>query len=438
MLVANKSDLPGFDALRRAPRAVRARWATTVVECSAKRRRRAARVARAPASAACSIGQSGMGKIDDPERAGAAAPTRARRDVGRARRRTPHDDGDDAHTLPDGAGGGWIVDSPGMKAFGIAHADAARASPRRSSTCGRYSGGCRFRDCRHDREPGCAVQATRSATARSRRSGVALLHALVRTRREGGARPVARRSASTPGRPTSGFAGRSYLRTARSRERHQQDHSSHRISARHTSPTAEGSTSGSGGSPRPSSGRQSSSPPGSAQRPAELTPSAPAPLASTMPVASRPARAAHARGLRAPAPRRRPRSRRRSRTTSAVSRTGTQSSSRAAAAPARRTIARAHDRRRRRRRRAAPPTPARGSAVARYRTAPIGPGSTANQNRTANTWRYASTSPRSIASLATSCDESSADSRRATRASARRAATTSPAWNAATIADSAW
>jgi ribosome biogenesis GTPase len=51
----------------------------------------------------------------------------------------------------------WIIDSPGMKAFGLAHLDAdtiERAFVELRPLAGR----CRFRDCRHGTEPGCAVQ----------------------------------------------------------------------------------------------------------------------------------------------------------------------------------------------------------------------------------------------------------------------------------------
>ena len=55
-------------------------------------------------------------------------------------------------------GDGWIVDSPGMKVFGLAHCSAdaiAHAFVELRDLIPQ----CRFRDCRHDREPGCAVQA---------------------------------------------------------------------------------------------------------------------------------------------------------------------------------------------------------------------------------------------------------------------------------------
>jgi ribosome biogenesis GTPase len=51
----------------------------------------------------------------------------------------------------------WIIDSPGMKAFGLAHLDAD-AIERAFVELRPLVGRCRFRDCRHDTEPGCAVQ----------------------------------------------------------------------------------------------------------------------------------------------------------------------------------------------------------------------------------------------------------------------------------------
>lgn len=53
-------------------------------------------------------------------------------------------------------GGGEIIDSPGMQEFGLAHiglAELQRAFPEFR----RLAGQCRFLDCRHLREPDCAV-----------------------------------------------------------------------------------------------------------------------------------------------------------------------------------------------------------------------------------------------------------------------------------------
>jgi ribosome biogenesis GTPase len=100
------------------------------------------------------VGSSGVGKS-----------TLANRLLGAARfatRATRASDGRGMHTstrrelvaLPSGA---WLIDTPGMRAFAPwsddaalddVFADVAEAATR-----------CRFRDCAHEREPGCAVRA---------------------------------------------------------------------------------------------------------------------------------------------------------------------------------------------------------------------------------------------------------------------------------------
>lgn len=103
------------------------------------------------------IGQSGMGKSTILN---ALAPDAAARtgEVSKAlatgRHTTTHAT---LYPLPEAGGNGWIVDSPGMKAFGLAHVAPERiaeAFPEFRSALGQ----CRFRDCRHDREPQCALQ----------------------------------------------------------------------------------------------------------------------------------------------------------------------------------------------------------------------------------------------------------------------------------------
>lgn len=53
-------------------------------------------------------------------------------------------------------GEGWLIDSPGLQAFGLAHLSADEVSE-----CfvefRPHLGQCRFRDCRHESEPGCAL-----------------------------------------------------------------------------------------------------------------------------------------------------------------------------------------------------------------------------------------------------------------------------------------
>lgn len=53
---------------------------------------------------------------------------------------------------------GWIIDSPGLQAFGLAHVPLEALEdcfPELRPALG----ACRFRDCRHDAEPGCALRA---------------------------------------------------------------------------------------------------------------------------------------------------------------------------------------------------------------------------------------------------------------------------------------
>jgi ribosome biogenesis GTPase len=57
---------------------------------------------------------------------------------------------------------GWVVDSPGMKVFGLAHC-TSEAIENAFVELRDLIPQCRFRDCRHDREPGCAVQAAVAA-----------------------------------------------------------------------------------------------------------------------------------------------------------------------------------------------------------------------------------------------------------------------------------
>jgi ribosome biogenesis GTPase len=72
---------------------------------------------------------------------------------------------------------GWIVDSPGMKVFGLAHCEPEKLADA-FVELRELTPMCRFRDCRHDQEPGCAVQAAVAAGTVARQR-VALLRTLV-------------------------------------------------------------------------------------------------------------------------------------------------------------------------------------------------------------------------------------------------------------------
>lgn len=101
------------------------------------------------------VGQSGMGKstLLNALVPGAAAATR---EISTALASGKH-----TTTFArryDLAGGGSLIDSPGLQAFGLAHlSDEALVHGFRELRP--YLGHCRFRDCRHDAEPGCALRA---------------------------------------------------------------------------------------------------------------------------------------------------------------------------------------------------------------------------------------------------------------------------------------
>lgn len=59
--------------------------------------------------------------------------------------------------MVDGLGGGRIVDMPGVRGLGLWDADEGIGAA--FSDIEELALGCRFRDCKHDREPGCAVRA---------------------------------------------------------------------------------------------------------------------------------------------------------------------------------------------------------------------------------------------------------------------------------------
>ena len=173
VICANKADLPGFDALRARVAPYRA-LGYTVVECAAKRSAEPLRDI-VGGERTVLIGQSGMGKStilnalvpDAGARIGEVSQA-----LGGGRHTTSETT---LYPLP-APRGGWLVDSPGMKVFGIAHADLERL-PEAFVEMRPLIGHCRFRDCRHDREPGCAIRAA-VEDGRVAPQRLALLHAL--------------------------------------------------------------------------------------------------------------------------------------------------------------------------------------------------------------------------------------------------------------------
>jgi ribosome biogenesis GTPase len=152
VVVANKSDLPGFAALepRLAPLTA---LGYPVVRTSARDHAREL----APllvGQRSVLIGQSGMGKSTLinallPDAAAKIGEISASLQTGRHTTTQT--------TLYPIDANSWVVDSPGMQEFGLAHLDAehiASAFVELRPLLGK----CRFRNCRHDSEPGCAVQ----------------------------------------------------------------------------------------------------------------------------------------------------------------------------------------------------------------------------------------------------------------------------------------
>lgn len=156
VLVANKSDQPGFPALleRLEPFAA---LGYPVLALSAIADISPLRPWLAGQRSAL-IGQSGMGKstILNAVIPGTAARTaEVSAALGTGRHTTTHST---LYLLPPDMTDGWIVDTPGVKAFGLAHI-APESIPDAFVEARPYAGSCRFRDCGHGSEPDCALRA---------------------------------------------------------------------------------------------------------------------------------------------------------------------------------------------------------------------------------------------------------------------------------------
>lgn len=98
------------------------------------------------------VGSSGVGKTTllNGLTGGAAATQGIREDDAKGRHTTT------ARSLRRVTGGGWIIDTPGMRALRLQ--DSAEGIGDVFAEITELAEDCRFSDCQHDTEPGCAVQ----------------------------------------------------------------------------------------------------------------------------------------------------------------------------------------------------------------------------------------------------------------------------------------
>ncbi len=107
-----------------------------------------------PGQTVALVGSSGVGKstlVNTLTGAEALATAAIREDDARGRHTTT---GRSMHRL---AGGGWLLDTPGMRELQLA--DVGEGIEDVFADIAAVARGCRFHDCRHHGEPGCAVEA---------------------------------------------------------------------------------------------------------------------------------------------------------------------------------------------------------------------------------------------------------------------------------------
>jgi ribosome biogenesis GTPase / thiamine phosphate phosphatase len=100
------------------------------------------------------VGSSGVGKstlINTMTRTGRIATRGIREDDAKGRHTTT---ARQLHRLPSG---GWLLDTPGMRELQLT--DVQHGLDDVFADIAELAQSCRFRDCRHDTEPGCAVRA---------------------------------------------------------------------------------------------------------------------------------------------------------------------------------------------------------------------------------------------------------------------------------------
>lgn len=156
--VLNKTDLhDGLDRARTAATTLSALGCPTLaVSARAAPEQTAAQLGeRLRGHDTLMIGQSGMGKstllnLLVPD-AGARTQEYSRK-LNLGRQTTT------ASRAFDLAGGGTLIDTPGFQEFGLAHVSTAQMAAAMPDLAA-HLGACRFSDCAHREEPGCAVRA---------------------------------------------------------------------------------------------------------------------------------------------------------------------------------------------------------------------------------------------------------------------------------------
>lgn len=158
VIVLNKCDLKAALPLARAQLAPFAALGIPVIELCALEDAAALRPWLAD-QVSVLVGQSGMGKSTltnalIPEAQAATREISTALDSGK--HTTTHAR---LYRLPDG---GELIDSPGLQEFGLAHLTRGEIELGFAEFVA-HLGHCRFRDCRHENEPDCAIKAAVAA-----------------------------------------------------------------------------------------------------------------------------------------------------------------------------------------------------------------------------------------------------------------------------------
>lgn len=158
LILLNKADLSDRLELARAALAPYASLGYTIIETRAKESVETVR-SHLAGEVSLLVGQSGMGKSTltnalIPHAQAVTAEISTALDSGKHTTTFSR-----LYRLPEG---GELIDSPGLQMFGLAHLsqDALAWAFREFRP---HLGQCRFRDCRHDAEPGCALLAAIAA-----------------------------------------------------------------------------------------------------------------------------------------------------------------------------------------------------------------------------------------------------------------------------------